>query len=104
MQIISATNDLNLMLVVQFMCLNDGITKFMPLSITVSPGRKSIEKEAEGFQNADEASEFAFTVEPARAVPRFDAPCSKTWKPAPKLAHAPNNAHNAEVCFIMAII
>lgn len=76
----------------------------MPLSMTVSPSRRSIEKEAEGFQNADEASEFAFTVEPAKAVPRFDAPCSKTWKPAPKLAHAPNSAHNAEVCFIMAII
>ena len=74
---------------------NDGTTKFIPLSITVSPGLRSMANEADGFQNADDASAFAFTVEPASAEPRFDAPCSKTWKPAPKVAHAPNSAHNA---------
>ena len=38
---------------------------------------------ADGFQNAAEASDDAFAVAPAKAEPMFDAPCSKTWNPAP---------------------
>ena len=79
------------------------MTKFIPLSMVVFPAASPTSNAEEGFQNADVASAFALAVEPASAVPRFDAPCSKTWKPAPKVAHAPNSAHKAVVCFIIII-
>jgi len=56
----------------------------MPDSKSTSPTFIFSENiEADGFQNADEASPEAFAVAPAKAEPMFDAPCSKTWKPAP---------------------